>query len=514
MLHTPQVAENERREVILCDLIGPISPLSLGGNRFVLLLNDEFSKYRTAYNLPRKSDVADKLEFFTCIEQETGRCAQYLQCDNGSEFKNDKVNLLLSLEKVTMITSAPYTPQQNGTAERSNRTVIESVRTILNSSKLPFRLWAEVVDTACYILNRTASASLDKTPYEHWYGRKSNIGHLHIFGRLIQFLNTSRKLDKWSSKTLDGFLVGFTSRRNTYRCYDPTNDKIVVTPDVIFRDHSTIPDENDEKTQTELEIAHYNNENKQTSDQLETTLSSQENLSNDNIENNKSMTIIDHPLTGTYNLHEENVPSNLDTTHAPVNETYVVHEKDQHTESNAHQSSAESDTVQNEITSTGHNTNRRQQSRRKQGERGLLTPFKERFRSKSDDWQVRSGGASSFFRLNLAMEEPESYTQAMNCDDSSSWREAIDEEIQSQKNNNTWLIADLPQGCKAISTRWVFERKTLPGGQLDKFKERLVARGFDQRYGRDFLETYSSVLRYETIRCFFAIVVFFGLKIR
>ncbi len=84
----------------------------------------------------------------------------------------------------------PYTPEQNGTAERLNRTLIESAKSMLFHAGLPLQFWAEAVNTATYLHNRSPISSLpDKTPYECWYGTKPNVSNLKIFGSIC-FVHT------------------------------------------------------------------------------------------------------------------------------------------------------------------------------------------------------------------------------------------------------------------------------------------------------------------------------------
>ncbi|GFT48403.1 integrase catalytic domain-containing protein [Trichonephila clavipes] len=88
----------------------------------------------------------------------------------------------------------PYTPQQNGAAERENRTIVECARSIIYAANLPLKLWAEAVNTSVYVLNRTGPTSVkDKSPYELWFSKEViSIGHLRVFGTecaLSMYLN-------------------------------------------------------------------------------------------------------------------------------------------------------------------------------------------------------------------------------------------------------------------------------------------------------------------------------------
>lgn len=223
-------------EAVHADLIGPITPPSLAGSIYVLLLTDEYSGYRNAYFIKTKDEVCKKIEeYITAVEVETGYRLKTIYSDCGTEFLNNKVRTILDIEHVRLLTSSPYTPAQNGTAERSNRTMIESTRSMLSAAKLPKELWCEAFNTAVYTLNRTTtSSSRDKTPFERWTNRKPNIAHFQVWGSPVQVLVKPRNVPKWEPKTVQGYMVGYTHKSNTYRCYLPDDNKVKTTCDIIF----------------------------------------------------------------------------------------------------------------------------------------------------------------------------------------------------------------------------------------------------------------------------------------
>ncbi|GJU28621.1 putative ribonuclease H-like domain-containing protein [Tanacetum coccineum] len=126
--------------------------------------------------------------------------------------------------------SVARTPQQNGVAERKNRTLIEAARTMLADSKLPTMFWTEAVSTACYVLNRVlVTRPHNKTPYELLSGKVPNISHLKPFGCHVTILNTSDHLGKFKGKADEGFLVGYSAHSKAYRVYNLSNKKIEET---------------------------------------------------------------------------------------------------------------------------------------------------------------------------------------------------------------------------------------------------------------------------------------------
>ncbi|GKD75917.1 zinc finger, CCHC-type containing protein [Tanacetum coccineum] len=110
-------------------------------------------------------------------------------------------------------------------------------------------------------------------------------------------------------------------------------------------------------------------------------------------------------------------------------------------------------------------------------------------------------------------EDPRTYDEAMQSRDAAFWKEAIDDEIGSIMENNTWVLSDLPPGCKPLGCKWIFKRKMKVDGTIDKFKARLVIQGFRQKEGIDYFDTYAPVARITTIRLLLALAAIHNLVI-
>nr|GEV61435.1 zinc finger, CCHC-type [Tanacetum cinerariifolium] len=110
-------------------------------------------------------------------------------------------------------------------------------------------------------------------------------------------------------------------------------------------------------------------------------------------------------------------------------------------------------------------------------------------------------------------EDPRTYNEAMQSRVTAFWKEAIDDEIGSIMENNTWVLSDLPPGCKPLGCKWIFKRKMKVDGTIDKFKARLVIQGFRQKEGIDYFDTYAPVARIATIRLLLALAAIHNLVI-
>nr|GEU82485.1 hypothetical protein [Tanacetum cinerariifolium] len=129
----------------------------------------------------------------------------------------------------------PRTPQQNGIAERKNRTLIEGSKTMLQNSLLPIPFWAEVVNTTCYVLNRVlVTKPHNKTPYELLHGRTPNIGFMRPFGYLVTILNTLDSLGKFDRKVDEGFLNGYSISSKAFSVFNSRTRIVQETLHVNF----------------------------------------------------------------------------------------------------------------------------------------------------------------------------------------------------------------------------------------------------------------------------------------
>ena len=145
----------------------------------------DYSRCCSVYFLRHKSEVLEKLKEFEVIT--TNECDQRigtLRRDNGCEYLSGEFKTYMKSKGIHNELTVPHSPEQNGVAERMNRTLMESAQSMIAHAGLPNGYWAETVATAAYVRNRTPATTIkeDTTPYEWWYERKPNINHLKVFG--------------------------------------------------------------------------------------------------------------------------------------------------------------------------------------------------------------------------------------------------------------------------------------------------------------------------------------------
>nr|GEY21221.1 hypothetical protein [Tanacetum cinerariifolium] len=156
--------------------------------------------------------------FITEIENLKELKVKIIRCDNGGEFRNKEMNDFCSRKGIKREYSNDKTPQQNGVAERRNRNLIETAKTMLADAKLPVTFWAEAVNNACYVQNRVlVNKSQNKTPYELFNGRTPAIGFLKPFGCHVMILNTLDHLEKFDAKGDEGYFIGYSMSSKAFR---------------------------------------------------------------------------------------------------------------------------------------------------------------------------------------------------------------------------------------------------------------------------------------------------------
>ncbi|GJW44301.1 putative ribonuclease H-like domain-containing protein [Tanacetum coccineum] len=197
-------------ELLHMDLFGPVSVESINKKKYCLVVTDDFSRFSWVFFLATKDETNEILyKFITGLENQLNHKVKIIRSDHGTEFKNHAMNEFCAKKGIKREFSVARTPQQNGVAERKNRTLIEAARTMLADSLLPIPFWAEAVNTACYVLNRVlVTKPQNKTPYELLIGKPPSISFMRPFGCPLTILNTLDPLGKFDGKSDEGYLLG------------------------------------------------------------------------------------------------------------------------------------------------------------------------------------------------------------------------------------------------------------------------------------------------------------------
>ncbi|GJR03670.1 putative ribonuclease H-like domain-containing protein [Tanacetum coccineum] len=227
---------SEPLQLLHMDLFGPTSIRSIDHKYYCLVITDDYSRFCWVFFLEHKDETYPILkDFINLVENQLNKKVKAIRCDNGTEFKNAHIIELCGSKGIKRDYSNARTPQQNGVAERKNRTLIEAARTMLADSKLPTMFWTEAVRTACYVLNRVLVTSPhNKTPYALLTGNIPSVSHFKPFGCHVTILNTSDHLGKFDGKADEGYIVGYSASNRAYRVYNVPNKRVEETMNLRY----------------------------------------------------------------------------------------------------------------------------------------------------------------------------------------------------------------------------------------------------------------------------------------
>ncbi|RVX02202.1 Retrovirus-related Pol polyprotein from transposon TNT 1-94 [Vitis vinifera] len=176
-LKTGKTPKAEKLELVYTDLWGPSPVASLGGSRYYITFIDDSSRKVWVYFLKNKSDVIVTFKKWkVMVETETGLKVKCLRSDNGGEYIDGGFSEYCAAQGIRMEKTIPGTPQQNGVAERMNRTLNERARSMRLHVGLPKTFWADAVSTAAYLINRGPSVPMEfRLPEEVMYKDRSTV---------------------------------------------------------------------------------------------------------------------------------------------------------------------------------------------------------------------------------------------------------------------------------------------------------------------------------------------------
>ena len=425
--HSHRKRSDHPLELIHSDVCGKIGTRSLSGGEYFVTFVDDHTRHVWVYILKHKSEVLQRFqEWKALVEKSSGRQVKILRSDNGGEYTSREFTSYLTKEGIKHELTTPHTPQQNGIAERLNRTLIEGVRTMLADSKLPHQFWAEALSTIVYLRNRSPTKVVEGiTPFEAWSGSKPNVHFLRVFGCSAYAHVPKVERRKLDSKSRKCVLLGYGTNQKGYRLYDLERMKVIHSRDVVFNEVSMPGLQTEEEPYdkyVELEI--------------------------------KEEHDVETPATPipSYNVSEEeeevSVDEQRDTEFTAPNPT--------------------------------------------SSESGLQRSTRNR--------QELDRYIHNLTLLSTEQQDPSSVYEAKSSPDKDKWMKAMEKELESLQSNEVWRLVEPPSDRKIIGSKWVFKRKVDANGVVERYKARLVAQGCTQRYGPDYEETFSPVVRFESIR--------------
>lgn len=481
-------------------------------------LVDDYSKYVSVYLLQSKAQVLSKfLDYKNMMENLSDARIMRIRSDNGSEFKNKRMAAACRNYGIVHQKTIPYSPQQNGVAERMNRTLIEKARCMMHYRAVPTKWWAEAVSTASYLINRkNTSANSHTTPYE--IGVKPNLEHLRIFGSMGFAHIDESKRKKLDAKSFKCRLLGYADDAKGYKVLNMESNKVEVSRSVKL-DEREVGGVYDNNELDDVGDSH-DHQFETNDDEYENnvmTAPGPEPESTD-YEMNEPMEDYDEPVTTNATsivpMPAVRSPS-VQPVPPPLTDAMVFHPGPNRRVSNRVQPP----------TALTHDVKSYQRALENgpSNQREPLQldnrPHNPEFRlsgsnSERPSKRHRHDDDDEGFEIALAVHDaPATYKEAVSSSEKNEWSKAIRAEFKAHERNGTWTKVKRRAGMKLLKTKWVFAKKFNELGELLRLKARLVALGFLQKYGVDFFETYAAVANMSSIRMFLSSCTALGLVI-
>ncbi|GJS79107.1 retrovirus-related pol polyprotein from transposon TNT 1-94 [Tanacetum coccineum] len=175
------------------------------------------------------------MSFIKIVENQNDIKVKQLRSDNGTKLKNSILVNLCDDKRISQNFSSPYTHEQNGVAERKNRTLIEAARTMLSGYVFSKQYWTEAVATTCYTQNRSTIVKRHlKTPYKKFHKRILNINFIYVFECPVYIHNHKDHLEKFDEKADDGYHLGYSLVSKAFRVFNTRRQQTKETYHITF----------------------------------------------------------------------------------------------------------------------------------------------------------------------------------------------------------------------------------------------------------------------------------------
>ena len=368
-----------------------------------------------------------------------------LRFDRGTEFVNESLLSWLREQGIEVQMTAGYSPAQNGAAERLNRTLVELGRAMMIARDVPNYLWKYALQHAAYIHEWAPTKALPgTTPYEAWNGIKPNVAHLWEFATPVYMLVQGQNRPKLLPKSKPHLFLGYDDGSLSVKYYIAKTRKVHTLRNYKF-------------------------------------------LTNLSLRETPPEPLFVDPLPAL--LREGECASTTQQTGMQQTGSQTLN-KWQHEE------------PCEDVINQQEPLQRRLRTKAPVNYRYLNDPFPD----EEEDDTTHLSYATTIYHAILGSDDPQMVGEAKTFDDWPEWEKAIKTELDQLKHCGTWKLVDCPNEAVPIPNKWVFVKKYNNQGELLKYKARLVVKGCAQRPGFDYNDTFSPVVRLETIRAILSMV--------
>jgi transposase InsO family protein len=478
-------------QVIHSDVMGPFKCKSSGGHVYSCSVYDQYTGYGEMLLLKAKSEVNINLRYTIYRwQRQTGLKVKCIRTDRGKEYEGS-FQRFLRREGIIHQRSAAYTPEQNGVAERYNRTVIVKVRAMLNEFNLPTFLWGEAMRTATYLLNLLPKKGHTLSPYELMFQMKPSADHLRVFGCTVHMhVPKHQQVHKTDPTGKLGMFIGYAENSKSYRVmlWDTGRLHVTESASCTFAEHISPTISTSARRAIEQEVQEADDDDDWWYEQL-----------------------VNLPV------HRESGDANLEEVFDDVDLTTAGDDTDESEDEDApveeHQmawdiENAEPSGPSDDAEPSGHSNDAEPSGPTEtEGDDGEPTgPGAGR-------WPGRVRNAPDRLAYNVKavwgkhdFDNP-TMKQALQREDAPLWIEAINKELRSIFEKEVYDEVDAPADKRILTTRFVLHIKRDKWGNVIKYKARLVVRGNRQIADLDYSDVYAPTAQSATFRTLTALAV-------
>jgi hypothetical protein len=505
-------------DLIHCDLwTSPI--VSVSGYKYYLVVLDDCSHHLWTFPLRLKSDTFSTLSnFFAYVSTQFIARIKAVQSDNGREFDNSSMRTFFLTHGIHFRMSCPYTSSQNDRAERIIRTTNDIIRSLLFQASMPPSYWAEALHTATLLLNILPTKTLNfSTPHFALFGSAPSYDNLRVFGCKCYPNLSATAPHKLAPRSALCIFLGYSAHHKGYRCLDPTSNRIIISRHVLF-DESAFPFAEHTSTPTAADFNFLDEFPNPAPLPIglptmspagppgATTVAARPHAHVQprpappvptgfpalpragGAPSSPTGTPLSAPraapTTSPALPHAGTAPSAAPTSPpgfptppcaAPALRVYSRRPKPAVVPPAAPATTTAPAPVPRGAVAVPPTVN----------QHTMTTRAKDGFRVPSLYHAAPLSPIPKTFRGALA--DP-------------NWQAAMEEEHAALLQNQTWELVPRPQHANIVTGKWIFKHKFHADSSLERYKARWVLRGFTQRPGIDFAETFSPVVKPATVR--------------
>ncbi|MGA1314002.1 MAG: reverse transcriptase domain-containing protein [Pelagibacteraceae bacterium] len=439
-------------------------PEGIGGYTYLLNIVDAYTRYCVCY--PLRSKLADVVR--ECFLAFLDAFRYHLpsdqivtwHTDNGGEFISNDLDEFCREFCIHRSFTVPYTPHQNGLAERLWGILLRTVRIVMHASRLPIRFWVYAAQHACMLHNMLPSRAfqLASSPYEKLFGKKPNLSKIRVWGCLAWYHLEPKDIEsKLAPRSVPAVHLGLDPKRHGYIVLVPSLKRITTAVNLKFNESKFVK-----------------------------------------LDDNNG--IVDVPGDGALvDFPNEVYKETRDDTHVDhVDKPMASQPSDELVLDDADEFDPKS--IADRPT------------RSEQVEKGKNPPRKTRnnaplYALYADDVSPSVLLATPDHLLSNVV-EPKSYREAVSGRYAERWKAAMLEEVKTLQEHGTWVVVErskVPKDRKVTKSKWVFKVKVKRDGSIERFKARFVVCGYSQVLGQDYTQSFSATLRCTSLRVILAI---------